>query len=73
MANARTPSQIIDALGGTKAVADIFGCGLNVVSNWRKAKIPADRWAGLVAAKPNDITFEELAAQLPPDESEAAA
>lgn len=73
MADPRTPSQIIDALGGTKAVADTVGCKLNVVSNWRRAKIPADRWPAMVDGFPGKITYEELAAQLPPAEDEAAA
>jgi hypothetical protein len=72
MADPRTPSQIIDALGGTKTVADALGCNMNVVSNWRRAKIPADRWPSLVAGFPSLITYEQLAAQLTPGDEEAA-
>jgi DNA-binding transcriptional regulator YdaS (Cro superfamily) len=73
MADPRTASQIIDALGGTKAVSVALGCSMPVVSNWRKAKIPPERWPGMVAAFAGDITYEELAAQVPPIEDEAAA
>jgi hypothetical protein len=64
----RTSSQIIDDLGGTKAVASELGCGMPVVSNWRRARIPPDRWPDMVAKFPDKITYEELAAQLPPAE-----
>ena len=30
-----TPSQIIDALGGTGAAAEIFGVGPSAISNYR--------------------------------------
>jgi hypothetical protein len=72
MADSRTASQIIDALGGTKVVSDALGCSMPVVSNWRKAKIPADRWPAMVAAFPDDITYEGLAAQLAAADEEAA-
>lgn len=68
----RTASQIIDALGGTKAVADQLKCGLSAVSNWRRARIPSDRWPAIVAGF-DGITYEQLAAQLPPADDEAAA
>jgi hypothetical protein len=54
-------SQIIDALGGTKTVAEQLKCGCSVVSNWRRARIPARRWSALVAAFPG-VTYEQLAA-----------
>lgn len=72
MPDPRTASQIIDALGSTKAVSSALGCDMPVVSNWRRARIPADRWPAMVAAFPDRITYEELAAQLPPADSEAA-
>lgn len=28
-------SEVIDALGGNKAVAEMFGVGVSAVSNWR--------------------------------------
>lgn len=36
-----TPSEAIDALGGTSAVADMFDCPMQRVSNWRRAGIPS--------------------------------
>lgn len=32
-----TADEVIEALGGTTAVAGIFGVDLRVVSNWRRA------------------------------------
>ncbi len=69
MTNSRTASQIIDDLGGTKAVAEKIGCLQSAVSNWRRGRIPADRWPAFVAGFPGKIAYEELAAQLPPAEA----
>ncbi len=38
--HAMTHSEIIDALGGTKAIADSTGSKENAVSNWRERGIP---------------------------------
>jgi len=38
-----TASQLIDALGGTSAVADAFGVQNNTISTWRARGFPA--WA----------------------------
>lgn len=35
-----THAEIIDALGGTGAVATALGCKDNAVSNWRERGIP---------------------------------
>lgn len=32
--------EIIDALGGNSAVAELLDCTPNAVSNWRKREIP---------------------------------
>lgn len=58
--------EIIDALGGTKAVAEAMGTNLSVVSSWRgRRSIPADRWFALVGLAADlgvpDLTFESLA------------
>jgi hypothetical protein len=34
-----TTSEVIEALGGTSAVAALFGCGVRAVGNWRCAGI----------------------------------
>ena len=36
-----TPSEVIDALGGTLATAQIFHCPMQRVSNWRRSGIPS--------------------------------
>ena len=39
-------NKAIDVLGGTQAVADIFGCNYRVVLNWRRRGFPPDTyWA----------------------------
>lgn len=38
-----TASQLIDALGGTSALADTFGVQDNTISTWRNRGFPA--WA----------------------------
>lgn len=58
--------EIIDALGGTKAVAEAHGVNLSVVSSWRfRRSIPADRWRDIVALAEargvEGLTFETLA------------
>lgn len=44
---ARFANAAIDALGGTCAVADVFGVDARVVSNWRIRGLPAARYAVL--------------------------
>lgn len=34
----KTPTEVIDALGGTRAVSELLGVGLSVVSNWKKTE-----------------------------------
>jgi hypothetical protein len=39
----RTPSEVIDAIGGTSAVASLTGRGMSAVSNWRRSgRIPPE-------------------------------
>ena len=38
-----TPSALIDALGGTAALAARLGVGRSAVSNWRREGIPRSR------------------------------
>ena len=45
MSKLRTAAEVIDALGGTQAVADIFGLNYGVVWNWRGRGLPADTYA----------------------------
>jgi transposase-like protein len=57
--------DLIQALGGTTAVAKALSVNPSVVSNWRRrASVPADHWPALVdlatALKVPDITFEIL-------------
>jgi hypothetical protein len=56
---------IIDALGGTKKVAEGLGIDLPVVSNWRERGIPPRRWPAILdLAKRNkvkEVTFDRLA------------
>lgn len=46
----RTPRDIIDALGGTAAVADLFGVGLPAVSNWAARDSIPPRYATAISA-----------------------
>jgi hypothetical protein len=60
----KTASQLIDALGGTSAVADAFGVQDNTISTWRTRGFPA--WACIrfreaalaLALKVDDRLFE---------------
>jgi hypothetical protein len=38
MTELTTTRQVIDALGGTKAVADLLGCKMQRVTNWKRAR-----------------------------------
>lgn len=41
----RTVESIIEALGGTSAVAELSGVGLSAVSNWKKrGRIPSEKF-----------------------------
>lgn len=51
MAHLNTTSEVIDALGGTAAVARLMGVSLQVVTNWRARKqFPAYTYLGLKEA-----------------------
>jgi hypothetical protein len=62
-----TPGSIIDALGGTKQVAEALQLSKSTVSGWRERPggIPAPHWASLVRLagerECSDITLERLA------------
>jgi hypothetical protein len=67
-----TPDFVIDALGGTKAVADALSLDISTVSCWReggvgkrKGGIPSTRWLPLVSLAEakgiSGVTLEALA------------
>jgi hypothetical protein len=60
-----TPDSVIDALGGTKAVAQALSLKLPTVSVWRTRGIPSGRWSALsrLASEKGvpEITLEALA------------
>ncbi len=60
-----SPGSIIDALGGTKRVAEALGEAVSTVSGWRSRGIPGTRWVALVdlakTSGRNEITLEVLA------------
>ena len=60
-----TPDFVIDALGGTKAVAGALSQALPTVSSWRVRGIPSAHWLPLtrLAAEHgiSEITLEALA------------
>lgn len=64
-AMALTWPGIINASGGTKAVADGLGEAPSTVSGWRLRGIPAPHWAGMVRLAADrghsDVTLEALA------------
>lgn len=68
------PDELIDALGGSAAVADFLGVEINAVGNWRKRGFPA--WAlpklGRMCRERNVNPGEALDAQ-PPRRTKAAA
>lgn len=79
--SAWTWGSIIDAIGGTKGVADGLGESTSTVSGWRKRPrgIPGEHWAGVVGlatgAGKSEITLEvlaELAARRQASETEEA-
>ena len=45
----KTPAAVIDVLGGTQAVADLFGLAYGVVWNWRERGLPSDTYAAMQA------------------------
>lgn len=73
-----TASDIIDALGGTGAVAALRGLGAPAVSMWRRIGIPgAHRLPLLRIAEQRGLTFPDAAFETiepppPPDEPAAA-
>lgn len=50
-----TDSKIIDALGGTTKVAEIFGIEPPSVSEWRKRGIPKSRKQTLALMFPGEV------------------
>jgi len=63
--NMDSTDTIIDALGGTGAVAEALGQSNSTVSSWRERGIPAPHWAAVVAFASNqgkiEITLAVLA------------
>lgn len=55
-----TDSEIIDVLGGTKVVADIFEIEPPSVSEWRKRGIPKARKQTLALMFPNKVPADWL-------------
>ncbi len=55
--------SIIDALGGTGAVADALGERTSTVSGWRKRGIPGPHWAG-VARLAGELDKSEISLEL---------
>lgn len=68
----RTTDALIDALGGTKAVADRCGCKPSAVSNWRKDGIPASRHLQLVRFAEREGLQVDIDAVFPPRSTPAA-
>lgn len=60
MRTMKTPSQIIDALGGSSKVAELCEVTVSAVSQWRDDGIPKARLMFLRLAKPE--VFEALEA-----------
>ncbi len=60
-----TASQIIDALGGTCAVARLCRCRQPSVSQWRHTGIPLARWLYLRAIRPDVVPEPHDDAALP--------
>jgi hypothetical protein len=50
----------VEVLGGTTAVARLFGVDLRVVSNWRERGLPPDTYSGFKKL------FEERGINMPP-------
>jgi len=45
----RTAAEVIDALGGTQDVADMFAVGYGAAWNWRVRGLPSDTYAAMQA------------------------
>lgn len=69
-----TASEVIDALGGTKAVAEALNVGASAVSNYRKQGFPARQYgtlAQLCAARQLDVDNALFGGLTPPPASGA--
>jgi hypothetical protein len=49
MAQLETTSDVIKALGGRGAVAELFGVGATAVDHWENGKFPAHTYLDMVA------------------------
>lgn len=65
-----TDSEVIDALGGTSAVAEIFNIKPPSVTGWREGGIPTARKQTLVLLYPDKVPAEWR--KLLPEASQAA-
>lgn len=63
-----TDSEIIDSLGGTTVLADVFGINPPSVSEWRVKGIPSARKQTLALLFPDKVP----ASWLPPHKQSAA-
>ena len=64
-----SPAEIIDALGGTKKVAEMLGVGASAISNYRRDGFPAAKHYALAkACEASGLAIDEgvLAAHPPP-------
>lgn len=72
-----TADSVIDALGGTKAVASALALAPSSISVWRVRGIPSTRWLDLVrladARGLDEITLESLARLAAREKDEARA
>lgn len=59
-------TQVIDALGGTAAVARIFDLSMPSVSDWKKDGIPSARMMFLRATKKKELDGIDLTAATAP-------
>ena len=62
----RHATQVIDALGGTAAVARIFDARMPSISNWKRAGIPPARMMFLKATHKKALSGIDLKAATAP-------
>lgn len=72
----RTVDDVIEAIGGTAAVAALLGIGKSTVSSWRaRGSIPAEHWKAIVDRADEiecaSVSLEALACMHAKPETEA--
>ncbi len=65
-------TQVIDALGGTAAVARLFDLSMPSVSDWKKDGVPDARMMFLRVAKRKELRGIDLAAATAPRRKQEA-